>query len=224
MSRLFTLEDHSKAHIPVTLPMTYLHLNRGAEKPLLVFFHGYSDSGSSFLRRAFPHLDEKFEILAPNGLFPVPVRKAEEWRPAYSWYFTDESKNHVAIPPYVSAQAIQHLIGQLKLEDRPKILLGFSQGGFFLPFVFPQLKNVQKMFAIGAAYRPQFYPEQLPVPLDAIHGAQDEVIPLGKARESFELLKTKNPKGVFTEIPTMGHTMNQEARLLLKQRIDEVVA
>lgn len=222
MSRSIIPDELKRTEVPASLPMTYLHFNPGPGKPLLVFFHGYSDSAAGFLKRAFPELNSQFEILAPNGLFPIPVQKEYGWKRTFAWYFADFSKNETVIPPTVAAEAVEHLIEKLQLRDRPKILLGFSQGGFFLPFVFPRLKNVSKMFAIGAAYRPGDYSHSLPIALDAFHGDSDEVITLQRSKESFEHLKEKNPQGTFYEFKGLGHTMNEEARALLKEKIYEV--
>ena len=140
------LPEHLKRNLSVHLPMTYLHLNPGPEKPLLVFFHGYTDTAAAFVRRALPSLDDRFEILAPNGLFPTPLKEKQEWKQAFAWYFVDFAKQKTIIPPQVAAEAVSHLVHELGLRDRKKVLLGFSQGGFFLPYVLPKLTNVTKMF------------------------------------------------------------------------------
>ncbi|MBC7741133.1 MAG: hypothetical protein H7061_02975 [Bdellovibrionaceae bacterium] len=206
------------------IPMTYYHLNAGEGKPLLLFFHGYSDAAQAFLKRAFPSLNQRYEILAVNGLFPVPQKKDNVWKQAFAWYFADFSSNSVLIHPQVSAKAVTHLIEKLDLAERPKILIGFSQGGFFLPFIFPKLKNVKHLIAIGAAYREQDYDTKLSVPLDALHGDQDEIIPIELAEKSFKALsKNINPHGKFHQFAGLGHTMNDEARAWLKTRIEEIL-
>jgi predicted esterase len=205
------------------IPMTYHHLNQGPGKPLLLFFHGYSDSARSLLRRAFPSLDEKYEILAINGLFPVPQKKDNEWKQAFAWYFADFESKSVLIPPEISAKAVVHLIEKLGLVNRPKIVLGFSQGGFFIPFVLPQLKEIRHIFAMGAAYREENYHEVLKVPMDALHGVDDEVISFESAEKSFKnFVKHKNPKGEFKSFAGLKHTMNDESREWLKAKIDQV--
>lgn len=209
--------------VEVSIPLTYAHHNPGAGKPLLVFLHGYTDNGASFLRRAFPSLDPRFEILAPNGLFPLPVQASNNiWKPAFAWYFADYAKKRVLIPPQVSAESVLHLIDKLNLSDRPKILVGFSQGGFFLPHLFPKLSHVKKMFAIGAGYRRQDYPDQLPCTLDALHGTDDQIVLCANSKEHFGHLADINPSGVFQEFAGLGHTMNDESRNWLRQKIDEI--
>jgi predicted esterase len=210
--------------VEVEMPLTYLHLNSGGQKPLLIFFHGYTDTAAAFLRRAWPADDPQYEILAPNGLFPTPVKIDGGWKQAFAWYFSDFSTKRVLISPAVSAKAVAELVEKLNLQDRPKVLIGFSQGGFFLPFVFPRLKNVKKMIAIGSAYRTEDYPEHFSIPLDAIHGEEDSVISLQHAQESFKQLAARNPKGNFYSFPGLGHSMNDQARALLKKLIQEAFA
>jgi predicted esterase len=211
-----------KIQINSEIPMTYHHLNQGSLKPLLLFFHGYADSARAFLRRAYPEMNENFEVLAVNGLFPVPQKKDNEWKQAYAWYFADFQSRSILIDPEVCAKAISHLIEKLQLQDRQKILIGFSQGGFFLPFVLPYLKNVKQMYSIGAAYREEDYKEILKIKLDALHGTEDEVIPHDMAESSFkEFVQKKNPQGAFHTFKGLKHTMNSESRLWLSEELNK---
>ncbi len=208
-----------ETEVSVKMPLTYLHLNSNEQKPLLIFFHGYTDTAAGFLRRAWPEVDSSYEILAPNGLFPTPVKIEGGWKQAFAWYFSDFASQRVLISPQVSAKAILELVEQLNLQERPKILIGFSQGGFFLPFVFSKLKNVKKLIAIGSAYRPDDYPQQMPVPLVALHGSDDFVISHQQAKDSFQLLSTRNPLGSFHSFQGLGHTMDKASRAALKLEI-----
>lgn len=208
--------------VSTQLPVQYLHFNQGPKKPLLILFHGYEDTAAGVFRRAITSADQfpEFEILAPNGLFPVPVKlKGGGWKQTFAWYFADYSRKQVLIPPQVSAGAIADLIEKLDLRDRPKILIGFSQGGFFIPFVYPALTNVKKLFTIGSAYRQEDYPAQMGIALDAIHGTEDKVISFDRAESSFNELKAKNPEGRFFSFNGLGHSMNDESRALLKKEI-----
>lgn len=214
--------ETKKIDISVDIPMTYEHTSLGENKPVLMFFHGFADSAEALLRRAYPQLSEKYEILAINGPFPVPQKKANEWRPAFAWYFFDFKKNKAFISPREAAEGVQLLVKKLQLEHRSKFLIGFSQGGFFIPHLLPHLQEVKHIVTIGAAYRPEDYPETLTCSVDAIHGSEDEVISLSKARETFEILKSKNPKGEFVEFKALGHTMNDESRSWLAAKIDQV--
>ncbi|MBC7420861.1 MAG: hypothetical protein H7328_09035 [Bdellovibrio sp.] len=210
---------------PITtdIPIRYHHLNAGPDKPVLIFFHGYADSAQAFLRRAYPGLDSRYEILAINGLFPVPQKKDNVWKQAFAWYFADFSTNSVLIHPNISANAVVHLIENLGLTSRVKLLLAFSQGGFFLPHILPYLKNVKHMISIAAAYASPEYQTNLNVPLDAIHGTEDDIVTFESGKTSFESLKKHNPHGIFKSFEGLRHTMNDESRAWLKDRIDHIL-
>ncbi len=219
-SRISSATDH-KVQVQVNLPLSYHHFNLGKDKPLLIFFHGYTDTAAGFLKRAMPELFHRFEIVAPNAPFPLPQKIEGGWRQSFAWYFADFKSGAVLLHPEVAASAIEQLVAKLDLVDRPKILIGFSQGGFFLPFVYPKLQNVLKLIAVGSAYRPEDYQESLlSIPLDAIHGTEDEVIAIEQAAASFESMKEKNPEGLFFKVENLKHTMNAEARDILINCID----
>jgi predicted esterase len=211
-----------KFDVNLKIPISYMHLNPGPDKPVFIFLHGFADSAKSFLKRAFKELPTNVEILAINGPFPLPQRKENHWKHAYAWYFVDLATKEVYIHPQVAAGAVNDLLKHLKLEERPKILVGFSQGGFFVPFLLPELKNVKHIFTIGCAYRPEDYPAGEKYKLDALHGEEDEVVSFKGAAESFKALQKNHIEGTFTAVPGLGHTMNEEAKLWLKKKIDEV--
>lgn len=205
-----------KTTYTLDIPSHYLHLNAGEGKPLLLLIHGYADSASSFLRRTLPDGDPRFEVLAPNGPFPLPQRKENEWKEAYGWYFADLSGNKVVIHPGVAARALAGLVEKLGLRDRPKILLGFSQGGYFLPHLAHELHAVKRFITIGTGYHAQFFAQYgLHQRVDAIHGTHDEVIPLSESRADFEKLAPAN-RGTYREIPGMLHKINEEGRAALR--------
>lgn len=216
------MDDLKKFATLLEIPISYLSINSGIDKPLLILFHGFADSASALLRRAYPDANEKYEILAINGPFPVPQNKDGIWRPAFAWYFSDFTNNINYISPQVAVKAVNDLLIHLNLQNRKKMLIGFSQGAFFIPHLLPTLKNVEHIVTIGAAYRPENYPEKLNVSIDALHGSDDNIIPLDKAYESFQSLKSKNPSGQFVEFKNMGHTMNTESRAWLSKKIDQV--
>jgi predicted esterase len=197
------------------VPSHYLHENGGEGKPLLLFIHGYADSAASFLRRALPGGDSRYEILAPNGPFPLPQRKQNEWKEAYGWYFADLSLNKIVVHPEVAARAIAGLIEKLGLKDRPKILVGFSQGGYFLPHLARELKAVERFIAIGTGFHPQFFREfGLTQRIDAIHGSADEVISIAESKGDFANLETAN-RGNYHEIQGMTHKLDDAGRAAL---------
>ncbi len=201
----------------ITIPTYCLHANAGEGKPLVILTHGFSDSGASFFRRVAPALGSEYEVLAPNGLFPQPIRQEGVWKEAYAWFFADLEKNKIYIHPDISAKAVARVVADLKLENRPKILLGFSQGGYFLPYLAKELSNVQRMIMLGSGFRPaDFERFQLTLPVSAIHGDADDVINAAGSQEEFEKLGRFNTGGEFHLIPGMTHTIDDKGREKLK--------
>lgn len=218
---------YQKTTIMTELPMRFVHLQVSEQleqKPVLLFVHGFTDTAHGFLHRAFPqeNFDPRFEILAPNGPFPVPQKIGNNWREAYAWYFA-ESKEQALIPAVVGAHAVETLLTKLNLLQRDKIIIGFSQGGFLIPHLLRRLQNVKKAIGIGCAYRAEDYPENLSCAVDGIHGTDDDVVSFERGHESFLQLKQKNPQGHFYAIQGLKHTMNDEARAVLNKLISESI-
>jgi predicted esterase len=214
--------ESGKIDISVDIPMTYHRINVGDSKPLIIFFHGFADSAEALLKRAYPNVSEIYEILAINGPFPVPQKKAEEWKPAFAWYFFDVKHEKAFISPTGAVNGVQSLLKKLNLENRKKFLVGFSQGAFFVSHLLHVLSEVQHVVCIGAACRAEDYPALLNFNVDAIHGKEDLVITIERAQQSFNQLKSKNPKGEFIKFEGLGHSMNDESRQWLANKIDQV--
>jgi pimeloyl-ACP methyl ester carboxylesterase len=162
-----------------------------------------------------------YTLLAPNGPFPVPVKRGDEYKEAYAWYFWDYAADAVIMPPSIAVNLLTQLIDDLGYHDTPKVLVGFSQGGFLMPHLLPHLKNVKGLIAVGSSFRPDDYPAQLGVPVHAIHGGADEIIDPVGARRQFNLLKNAHPHdGTFHLVPGLGHTVNEQASALLLEIIE----
>ena len=213
------------AEVPAKLPMSYRHWQPENMNRLAIFLHGYSDHGGSFLRRLFPkgwptELDN-VGLLAPNGLFPVPVKTEEGWREAYSWYFFDEAKMRMLISPDFAVTGIQMLLKQYGLEESPKTIIGFSQGGFLAPYLAKHLNGVSEIIAVGSGFRPDFY-EVLSakhIRLTAIHGDQDEVFPIAAAKKAHARILDLGFKGDFLEIPGVRHIATPEIGSAVTKRL-----
>lgn len=213
------------AEVPAKLPMSYRHWQPPNTTRLAIFLHGYADHGGSFLRRLFPKgwptELENVALLAPNGLFPVPVKTEEGWREAYSWYFFDEAKMRMLISPDFAVTGIQTLLKQHGLEDTEKTIIGFSQGGFLAPYLAKSLQHVSEIIAVGSGFRPDFY-EALPakqIRLTAIHGDQDEVFQFGAAEKAHRRILDLGFQGEFLTIPGVRHIATPEIGQAICQRL-----
>lgn len=217
--------DKKTLELQAHLPFSFHHKVHEDDEKLVLFLHGYMDSGMSFFRRALRGNEISESILAPNGPFPLPVQTEDSFKEAYAWYFWEYSKNRVVIPPRVSVGLLKELIDQLGYTKKPKVLVGFSQGGFMLPYLLPELEGIKGLVAVGAGFREQDYPASTAVPLVAIHGDEDKIIGLDYSQKSFEaLLATRKIKGDFHIIPGLGHTVNEAGSLLIRDSIKSLFA
>ncbi len=204
--------------IQTQLPISYFYEKHGSEN-LLIFLHGYTDSASAFLRRAF-NQNSTYDILAPNGPFPVPVRSDQGFKEAYSWYFEEPSTQTIFIPKKITVQILKDLISSLELVDQPKIIIGFSQGGFLAPVLAQQLRNVEKIIGIGCSYREESYAPLTDVKVFGIHGREDTIVEFDAAAEAFANLPSKIKAG-WTSLQGMHHTINDSAQTALLKYISQ---
>lgn len=203
-------------NVPAELPMSYRHWRPANLEHLAIFLHGYADHGGSFLRRLFPQgwpdRLSQVGLLAPNGLFPVPVKTEDGWREAYSWYFFDEAKKRMLISPDIAVTGIQMLLEKHGLADVPKTVVGFSQGGFLAPYLSSRIQGVRRIVAVGSGFRQDFY-EALPdkqIELIAVHGDHDEVFPIESARSSHRKILDLGFSGEFFPVAGVRHIASPE--------------
>ncbi len=209
--------------VETTLPFSYRHRAVSSPKVLVMFLHGYSDHGGSFLKRLYPDgwssAFSEAAVLVPNGPFPVPVKSEAGWREAYSWYFYREEEQRMVISPDTAILECQQLIAKFSYENTPKILVGFSQGGYLAPQLAPTIKNVQKIIGVATGYREDYYPPPSNFDLSAIHGSDDEVFPVAQARVAHGKILDKGFRGEFVEIPNLKHVATKQ----LGEAIDSCV-
>jgi predicted esterase len=207
----------------VDLPMRYLfEESQASDDKLVIFLHGYTDHGPSMARRVLRGQSLGLPWLAPNAPFPVPVRTEEGFREAYSWYFKDLEKNEIYISPEIASKMLVQLLERLNLVNREMILVGFSQGGFFAPYLAQHLKNVKKVIGVGAAYRLESYKPPQTWPLDVIHGLADEIVPLSRTQETIEKLKAKGQEVNLTVLPEARHEVGREISAHILKSIRQV--
>ncbi len=204
--------------ISTKLPITYFYEKRNSEK-LLIFLHGYTDSASAFLRKTYDD-DLGLDYLAPNGPFPVPVRTDQGFKEAFSWYFEDHSIKRILIPKQVSIQIIKELLKELNIQDQPKMIIGYSQGGFLAPILARELSHVEKIIGIGCGYPEASYEHLKNLKVYGIHGVLDEVVNYENSKKEFSSLLNTGGSGEWTSIRDMHHSPNDEVKKILKNYIN----
>lgn len=209
--------------VQTTLPFSFRHRPVENSKVLVLYLHGYSDHGGSFLRRLYPEgwPSEMAEAsaLVPNGPFPVPVKSENGWREAYSWYFYREAEQQMMISPETAVRECTQLLSRFGYEQTPKIIVAFSQGGYLAPQLVPQLKNVKEVIAVATGYREDYYSGLGNFRLTAVHGSDDDIFPVIEARAAHAKILGLGFEGEFIEIPKLGHVASREIGEAINARV-----
>lgn len=212
MSAIHTTE------LEVRLSTTYLYDSNEQSRNGLLVLHGFSDHAKSVKKRLLgSEAVADFHVFIPNGLFPSPTKRENEFREGYAWYFRDPLSGKQMISPEFAAESLIQLIRQLGLSHLEWTVLGFSQGGFFAPFLVQAGLSCKKIIGVGSAYRLEAYEGIKNLEVFGVHGEKDTIVPFDYAKSSFEALKVKGFGKKFFAIPELGHTMNEAGRKIIRE-------
>lgn len=187
----------------------------------LLVLHGFSDHARSVKKRLLGlEPVSGFHVFVPNGLFPSPTKREHEFKEGYAWYFRDPASGNQMIAPEFAAESLLKLISQVGVGHLEWTVLGFSQGGFFAPFLVQAGLDCKKIIGVGAAYRVEAYASLSGVEVYGVHGEKDTIVPFEYAQSSFEALKAQGLGKKFVAIPELGHTMNETGRKMIRELIN----
>jgi len=195
----------AKATVFTGLPCNYMIREVPDPKGLVLLLHGWLQSGSYIFSKFEPLIPPEFTVLAMNALFPIPGRGEGHSRMGYSWYFYDSKKDEYSVGREPALTYLMGLIQQLGLEEVPKTLIGYSQGGYLAPFVAQRLPAVKQVIGVACEYLVEELEGELPFRVDAIHGAEDDVVSPALAQASFEKLQSRGVKGKFHLVEGVQH-------------------
>lgn len=191
--------------------------------PWVVALHGFGDRPEAFVH----FLDGtplRVRVIAPRALYVH--------EPGFDWFRTPVNGDEEHL-----ARAVEFAVGELVpwIEQRstdPRnvgkpVLLGFSQGGvltFALALRHPDL--FRAAIALGGRLPEQLWPTQAPgvaVPLLALHGSADLVVPIGPTRELVRHLAGLDHEVVFEEFPGVAHKVPAAMRQRLVAFVGEAL-
>lgn len=214
--------------IPTELPFHWRagRPRTGQPKGLILLLHGYQDHGGYLFRKLFPQGWPADELawLAPNGPFPTPVKTEKGWKEAYAWYFFDPDLNRLVLSPDTALRGIQAAIQHEGLADLPKLVFGFSQGGWLAPFVAQHLTEVRGLMALGAGIREEYYPHpSVGWPVDFMHGTEDQVVDRQMAQTQHARLLARGYRGRYELIEGLDHRGREDVGQKLIHRARELL-
>jgi thioredoxin 1 len=198
-------------------------VERGAKaERLLVLLHGIGANEQDLAALA--------PIIDPEGYFvTVCPRAPYAYGPGFAW-FRIEQPNLVASTMSSSLQAIEELIDtscdQYGVKREEMVVGGFSMGGAMsLVQAFGSPKRPAGVLVMSGFLPGELAPnldwsEPLP-PVLMQHGTQDPMVPLSRAREAAELLKSHDVPLQFRTYP-MQHNVTPESAADARDWLDQI--
>jgi len=176
--------------------------------PIILMLHGWTGDENSMWIFA-PRLPAQALLLAPRGLFTVPIG-GYGWHPhsAKSWPWIEDFQ-----------PAIDILLSRLTPKFYPTAdfteirLLGFSQGAalsfsiaLYHPNIVRAIAGLSGFLPVGASHLIQEQPLKNK-PVFLAHGTEDTLVPVDKARQAVKLLEIAGCKVTYCE-DTVGHKLS----------------
>lgn len=219
---------NSRLWVNTRLPFDISSLTPGNKEPpqeVILLLHGFAESGARILKKLAPALPErllqKALVIAPNAPFLMPHRTEHGYSATYSWYFYDPTTDEYAIDMSPAVEFLKNGLMQLGIDELPKRIIGFSQGGFLAPIAATSMRHVQHFIGIGCETLVDEIPgailQAVPYRVDGVHGTLDESVNLERARASHQRLIQHGVKGAFHAIDGSGHRIDDAIREAVKR-------
>ncbi len=184
--------------------------------PLLLLLHGLGSDEADLYGLA-RYLDPRFFIVSARA--PIP------WQPGFAWfelYFTPEGEIYAnmarAVESYQQLQGfLQEVVTAYEVDPAQVYLMGFSQGAMMsLLATLVQPEGVKGLVVMSGRLPKEAEPwiaepERLAgIPILAVHGIQDEVLPIENGRQIRDYLQALPVDFTYQEYP-MGHQVSAES-------------
>lgn len=203
------------ASLNLDFPVSYLLEGSG---PGLLVLHGYSDLAIAACKRLLGSTAVAGRtVFAPNAVFPCPVRVGERFRAGYAWYYRNSDTGEFMVQPEYGAEALLKLMAQLGLAEREWTVLGFSQGGFFAPYLMRAGLRARRLIAVGSGFRVDAFRGLPELSVLALHGDADDIVPMEAARKSFDEISALGYGREFHVMPGVGHRVDDAGRAKIRE-------
>ncbi len=196
-------------------PLEYLeYLSSGADTkeklPVVLLIHGLGDTPGNFIS-FFETFPVEARVIAPRA----PIA----YGPGFSWFFLRipyQANKSLGEGIAAAADLIGDLLDWLSvnvpMEGKP-VVTGFSQGGmvsFAVAVRHPE--KIRAAIPVSGAIPPSLLEGKSPpspksVPIRALHGDVDDMVPIEPARKTVKLLREKGWDAELKEYPGTGHTI-----------------
>lgn len=192
--------------------------------PLIIAVHGYGDRPEDFSALA-SGFSAKARWIFLRGF--APMGSGHAWFPIR---FRDGRAEALAAGLLEASRKVAEEITKLRTlrpTKGPVIVTGFSQGGmisFALAVQRPPV--VDAAFPVGGWLPDAMIPteHQIGIPVVAMHGADDRIVPFEATAAMAERLETRIDRFEFVPFEGVGHTISAEMRAALFAAIEKALS
>jgi len=186
----------------------YTHI-KGNPKRIFLLLHGYLLDGSYLLRTLRETIPNNSLILAPNGPFPVPVKKKDGFVPKYAWYFFDPLKKNYYINFDPASIFLKDVVEKYNPKKLPVTIIGYSQGGYLAPKVAELILEVDSVVGLACTFRNERFEVRAEVQYHQINSKADLIVDYPQSQEEFTKLKERGNQGQFISLKEAGHKIDE---------------
>ena len=204
--------------INIDFPMDYKLIKNGGKK-LAILLHGFAQSSEEIQKELQSSISTEYDLLIPNGPFPIPKIRADKVEERFAWYFFNRHTNTYRINYDFPATLLSRLVDALGYKGTEKIIIGYSQGGYLSPFVANELQNVTIVYALACTLKWQYLPGKLDYPVVQIHGREDLMVDYKNSKEHFEALNKVSPDSKYISLDGVGHRLEESFKAKLLELI-----
>lgn len=188
----------------------------------ILLLHGFQQHAGHMYHQFMDELVLSRQIYA-NGLWPVPYQKNNTWSLRYSWYYFDVKTQIYHIEMQPACDYLYRLVSNLPDNGKPWAVVGFSQGGYIVPFAAETLQksgvDIRLAMGINCRWRSEIIEKPFNFDCVQVHGAKDETVDPDRSQKCFQDLKELGQKGEFVMIPDSGHELDDQLVDTIKEQI-----
>lgn len=200
------MREETKVKLP--FPASYIWKFKSENYPIAILFHGWQQS-ASYIYKKLDHCLDRYNVLSIDGPFPLPVKTQESVRLGFGWYFYDQKTDKFYYDMSLAIDLVRSLINKLQLEEKEKILIGYSQGGYLIPFAAQALLNINHIIGINCRFKSEALKHKLDFPIFQIHGEQDTMVDPKRAQICHNEIIERGNSGSFYTLKNTEHKINE---------------
>lgn len=185
---------------------------RRVENPnrVILLLHGLGERGKRIFRKLSTYMPDDAIILAPNALFPIERNRDHKLDFGHTWYFYDKFEKNYFINQDLAKFWLRDLVKQENPLGLPVTIIGFSQGGYLSPLVGYEIQETELVIGISCEFRTVLFGKNIPYQMIALHGEEDEIVPINMALSEIEALKKMGIEVDFYGFSKTGHMITAE--------------